>query len=318
MKLIALIVFVFVLNSQGNYCQWEHIATIGNNDLRNEKNVSDKYTITLTLPKFEYKKYEPVIAKIVLTNHDTKPLDIYNIHDNLSGEPHFTIKDKYGNVYDSRNMVGFFIPTYTSEVPPGDSLVFSMTMNEWGKPTSYETTKNLDEVYFSQFGYFPVDDYSAYFHCSPLRNGEEIFSNKVVFKVIDLTQEDIEVLQLYKENKYNKNKYDEIVSRYPNNVFIEHILKRKMSLYYSSKITDNTESDYNDFIQKYPNSMYFYNWTFMLPYIKAAEQKQNSFESGVDYLLSIQSQESLAKQSLSSNAFTTIIKNYGKVFEKNK
>lgn len=34
MKLIALIVFVFVLNSQGNYCQWEHIATIGNNDLK--------------------------------------------------------------------------------------------------------------------------------------------------------------------------------------------------------------------------------------------------------------------------------------------
>lgn len=34
MKLIALMVFVFMLNSPGNYCQWEHIATIGNNDLK--------------------------------------------------------------------------------------------------------------------------------------------------------------------------------------------------------------------------------------------------------------------------------------------
>lgn len=34
MKLIALIVFAFMLNSTGNHCQWEHIATIGNNDLK--------------------------------------------------------------------------------------------------------------------------------------------------------------------------------------------------------------------------------------------------------------------------------------------
>ncbi|MCC6865995.1 MAG: hypothetical protein IT280_07515 [Ignavibacteria bacterium] len=272
----------------------------------------DKYIVSISIPKQEYKKYEPVVAKLKLVNNGTKPLDIYNVFNELSSEPHFTIKDSFGHVYDSRNRTGLFLSYYTTELPPRDSLVFSMTMNNWGKATSYEYTNSLDEVYFSQFGYFPPGDYKAYFHCSPLRNDEEIFSNEVAFSVTDLTQEDTEILKLYKQKNY-----DEALAKFPNNAFSEHMLRWKM-LSHWNEISSNTESDYNNFIQKYPNSMYLYDWAFMLPYLKAAEQNQDNFDRGIDYLLSIQNEESAAKQSLLSTPFTTIIKNYGKFIQKNK
>src|SRR4030095_3412186 len=277
----------------------------------NKDNNEDKYTITLVLPKHEYKKYEPVIAKVTLVNNDSMPLNIHNIHEAYSSEPHFTIKDQLGNVYDSRSLVADLIDAYSTEIPPGDSLVFSMAMNNWGKPTSYEFNNSMDEVYFSQFRYFPEGEYTARFDCSPLRNEERIYSNDVVFKVNDLTNEDTEVLRLFKEQNY-----DEVLLRYPTSIYSEYVLRWKM-LPFTSRITPNTERDYNDFIQKYPMSMYLYDYGFMMPYLKSAEQKKDSFEGGINYLLSLQSQESLAKQSLSNNPFTTIIKNYGK-FVKNK
>ncbi|MBE2227665.1 MAG: hypothetical protein IAE93_09995 [Ignavibacteria bacterium] len=296
-------------NTLGNIIYTQFVATDPFKKAASEKD-ENKYSVSISLPKQEYKKYEPVIARVSLVNHDTKPLDIYNIYDRMSSEPKFTIKNQLGNIYDNRSMVGFYLSTYTTELAAGDSLVFSLVMNHWGEPTLYNSTKSLDEVYFSQFGYFPVGEYKAVFHCSPLRNDEEIFSNEVVFKVVELTVEDKEVLNLYKENKYDKNKYDEIVAKYPNNVFAEHILKRKMSLHYSSDITDNTENDYKDFLEKYPNSMYFYSPDFIFPYVNAAEQKHNSFQGGIDYLLSLHGENETISKSLSNMSFTTIIKKY--------
>lgn len=299
-------------NWEGNVIFTNYIAKDHFKRSASNVNNGDIYKITLSLPKQEYKKYEPVIAKVILVNNDIKPLDIYNLHTYISDEAKFTIRDQFGIIYDSKQLAGFFLSHYTTEILPGDSLVFSMPINNWGKATSYESTNSLDEVYFSQFGFFPVGRYTANFHCSPLRNNEEVYSNDITFIVTDLLQEDKDVLQIYKAEQY-----DEALFKYPNNIFAEHILRWKM-LSHWSRITSNTENDYNDFIMKYPQSMYLYSWGFMLPYIKAAEQRMDSFEGVVDYLLNVQNQESLAKQSLSNKSFITIIKNYGKIIENNK
>lgn len=301
-------------NTGGNVIYTQFVASNPFLSSAGTKN-GDKYSITMSLPKQEYKKYEPVIAKLNLVNNDKNPLEIYNVYDDLSGEPNFYIKDKFGNIYDNRHRLGSYINAYTADVNPSDSLVFSMTLNNWGKETSYFSNLSFDEVYFSQWGYFPAGEYTAYFFCDlriPKGNIIKIISNEVTFKVTELLQEDEEILKLYKQENYN-----EVLNKYPNNVFAEHVLMWKM-LPYWIKVSPSTETDYNQFIQVYPNSMYLYSWRFMLPYIKAAEIKEGSFQKGLDYLLNRTEPESTASKSLSNLPFTTIIKNHGKFIEKNK
>lgn len=279
------------------------------------RNSENKYSMTMSLAKNEFKKYEPVIGKFALINHDSVSLDIYNLFENTSGEPDFFISDNKGNVYTQSNRIHNFISDVRTRLEPGDTLVFSMPINNWGKETKYATNLSFEDVYFDQFGYFPQGDYKVYFYLNPdmaARYGTSLTSNEVSFKVTDLTQEDEEVLRLYKQKNYH-----EILNKFPENPFAEHVWIWNM-LPYWNKVTDNTETDYNQFISKYPNSSYLLSWRFMLPYLVSAEMKKGDFKKGVDYLLGLQKAINTVNNALTNKPFTTIIKSYGKQLDELK
>ncbi len=289
----VLVLFLFTLSiysqSEGNY-----------------QNVSGNYKMTMSLLKSEYKIYEPVIAKFELINQDVKPLVIYSIYDDVSYEPGFVTDNSNINAYNNGSR-GFYISTPSAKIQHGDTLLFSMPINNWGDPISNPQSLSFEEVYFDQYGYFSPNEYSIYFRLRKdliERYGSDLKSNSVSFTVTELNYEDEEILRLYKEKKYN-----EIVTKYPDNPFTEHVWMWNLRPYWIT-VNESTELDYEIFFNKYPDSPYLFYWRFMLPYFVAAEKKEGSFEMGLNYLKVQQTEGSNLNRSLNNKPFTNIIWHY--------
>jgi len=100
-------------------------------------------------------------------------------------------------------------------------------------------------------------------------------SNEVQFEVTELDNTDEQILDLYRQNKYdNRQIFSSIIQNYPDNPFAEHVhaeyLIDKHLFVHSSlnyKGVDELESDYKEFIKKYPNSSYLLIDKFVEPYI---------------------------------------------------
>lgn len=277
---------------------------------------NDKYKMTMTLLKSEYKKYEPILATLNLINNDSKPMKIYNLFEHFSPEPNFYIINTDNNkIYTRNNQSLSFISNVRAKIQSGDTLIFSMPINNWGEKTSYPKSLTFEDVYFDQFGYLPPGNYKAYFYFDENMQqlyGTSLMSNEVTFKVNELTEEDTKILKLYKEKKY-----DEVINIFPDNSFTEHVLAWKL-LPYWLKTTENTENDYNQFFSKYPNSSYTLSWSFMLPYVIAAEKEKGTYKAGLEYLLNSQNSSEKVKKVLKNKGFTSIIKSYGRELEDNE
>jgi hypothetical protein len=252
---------------------------------------NDKYEIRISLPKYSYKKFEPVNLNIQVINHDTKQLELIEGFLPEEKECDVTIIDENGKTTGGNKIPGELQFGYTSPsyiVQPGDTLFASMAINDWGKKAN-----KYDSIYF-HYGYFECGKYTAYisrwFDLIPdNRQGFYVNSNKIEFEVTELNSEDKEVLRLLKQQKPGDSRFlKDIVSIYPNTSFTEHIyayyLKSHSRILAYDKYDweDNLESDYQDFITKYPNSSYLMNDLFVAPYIFKHFNKINNLKDNFE------------------------------------
>lgn len=220
---------------------------------------SDKYSITMSLAKKIYKKFEPVIAKFELINKDDEPLNISEMFVSVSSQSIIKIKDDMGNQWSANQTPSKFDfialqPDYV--VQPGDTFLASMSINNWGEA--------FRPWYFDQFGYFPPGrKYDATFY-----NGK-LVSNEVEFEVEDLTEEDETFINTYKLG-FDSAAASIAVSKYPDNPFTEYV--RAVLIAHSHWKIINKEynykgtgliADYRNFFDEYPNSYYMYDDGFM-------------------------------------------------------
>ncbi len=259
----------------------------------------NKCTMRMKLQKNAYKEYEPIYGNFTLINNWTEIINIYQLYEYLSGEPNIYIKNSNGIVYAINNVTLRFAYVVATEILPGDSLLFSMPINNWGEATK--------DIYFDQFGYFPPGSYTAYFYLKEDdagKYGSAMISNEVSFKIKPLSSEDEEILRLYKQSKYN-----DVINNYPDNPFTEHIWEWKLHPYWIIT-NENTENDYNEFILKYNTSSYFAYWRFLLPYLVAIEKKMGDFNVGIEYLKNKHKLNSFMKDVLNNKSYINLIKRY--------
>lgn len=230
----------------------------------------DVNNLKMELTKASYKEFEPVLAEFTFTNNSTDAINIFDLFDENFKEAHICITDNLGNKWSSnKNPLDLTVihlnPKYT--IKPGESLEISMPINNWGEKSQVRSKKDND-WYFSNFGYFPAGrKYVAYFYfndedASKYKINQK--TNEVNFEVTKIEDQDREILTLHKQGKQ-----EEALLKFPDNVYNEYILANSLVYKYWGK----TElillnSDYNQFFEKYPNSLYLLNSRFLTPYIE--------------------------------------------------
>jgi len=282
--LLLTAITIQILFPKNVYPQPKILYPQGNIDKVSDTVSAKKYELKISLPKHIYKKFEPVITEIKMINHDSIPLELWGNFQPPDYWASAEIKDENGKVFsrDNSGIARWDIirdkPTYI--VQPNDTLYVQMAINNWGKRTRFITDKDND-IYFGNNGFFEVGKYSA--HIYALLNahynwGDRFIlkSNDVKFEVEGLNDSDEQILNLYKQADYysNPKPYEEIINTFPDNPLTEHVyidfLAAKYLNYYSNKnykFINDLETDYQNFISKYPNSVYLLDDQFLKPYI---------------------------------------------------
>jgi hypothetical protein len=230
----------------------------------------------MTLPKYYYKKYEPVIAKFELINTDSIPLKVYGLFEPELQETNIEITDNLGNTWKGNKII---FQTSVAHKPqyvinPGDTFTISMPINNWAEKHEKNFMTDND-WYFNQFGYFPPGrKYNAFLYFSA-RNidvyGCELRSNEVEFEVGELEEEDKQLLKMYiaETNKFDYKALDKVINTYPDNTLTEHVTARyllnKYWAFNSAKeyVSEDVEIEYKHFMTKYPESLHLLNHRFM-------------------------------------------------------
>lgn len=217
---------------------------------------------SLSLPKSKYKKYEPVIGYFELMNQSLDTIKFYSEFQESIGQMSIIAKNSNGIEYNNN-----FISTFGTRVfaypliilPPKDTLLISMRLNNWGTSNDFNNIRNN---IFGLYQHYPVGNYTVKVKLDNLG----LTTNEVKFEVSDLDSADMDYLSMYKEGEF-----EEILSKYPEHTFNEHLLAEQINLlkkYYkdeSEKPTFNiVNSMYEEFLNKYPNSYYL----FCLGFIK--------------------------------------------------
>jgi len=233
---------------------------------------TQKYGITMSLPKKVYKKFEPVVARFELINKDDKPINIRSMFNpEMYGETRFRITDDMGNQWGNVNhTIGDETPLWEPYVvQPGDTFVISMPINSWAERSKH------GQWYLGQLGHFlPERTYKASFY----NNNFGITSNEVEFQVTDLTDEDKTVLSPFADAFYDN---DSLAQVYPTNAFAEHIIAYSLYLNYAGilngrEVKPELIEKYLAFFEKYPDTYYMYYDNYMLPlYVKLFMGKDN-------------------------------------------
>lgn len=281
--IIILLCILFAVNSHA-LCQ----------DSTNVK--KNKYEFKIELPKYTYKMYEPVIVNIQLINHDSIPLELWGNFEPPYYYPEAEITDEYGKgygVYNSHNAnIDVNFKTPTNIIQPGDTLFVTMPINDWGKKVRWVSPKDNDD-YFGNNGYFEKGKYTAnitasfnfkmndpdsfkYENVFQLYTFDEVKSNYVYFQVIEINDTDKEILKLFKEADflYNIKPYKDVIDLFPENALTEHVYAYYLGGKYLNhfrnknyKYINDLDNDYQNFIFKYPNSLYLLDSWAVKPYI---------------------------------------------------
>ena len=234
------------------------------------------FDIQMTLPKYYYKKYEPVIAKFELINNDSKPIPIYTLFKPELQETNIEITDNLGNTWRGNKILVQPSIAYKPNfmINPGDTFTISMPINNWGERHKKDYFYD-NEWYFDQYGYFPPGrKYKANLYFSAFNI--ELYdcalrSNEVEFEVVEPEEEDIRLLKDYiaETNIFNYKALDKVINAYPDNNLTEHVtakylLWKYLALNSAKEYNSNdVEIDYQQFISKYPESMHLLNHKFM-------------------------------------------------------
>jgi len=247
-------------------------------DLRSQKEC--RYEIQMGLAKYEYKQYEPVVARFVVVNKDLEPMKIYNLFNPALEETYIMITDDQGNTWSVNKVfmhpsIAILAPDYI--INPGDTLILSMPINNWGEKYDIHVEwRPQPKWYFSQFGFFPANrKYKAYMYFG--RQNVDMYkcqlkSNEVEFRVTELNNQDSALLIDWLHNDlYN------ILARYPDNAFAETVYKeylRENAFYHP----DSSElmNDYHAYFDRYPNSFYLFDHGFLKHYFKRLKRENIS------------------------------------------
>jgi hypothetical protein len=261
------------------------------------KDLKSNYELKIELPKYTYKKFEPVKLKIEMINHDSIPLELWGNFEPPIYLTDVEVTDEHGNVFSvnqSHSHMDIMLTAPTDIILPGDTLILSMSINDWGKEAGFVSQKNND-IYFGNRGYFEKGIYTANISTGvntnsernirgkikpdtslQLNNGVEIKSNDVNFEVAELNDTDREIINHFKEADflYNIKPYKDIIDKFPDNTFTEityvYYLGGKYLNHYrdkSYKYINELNDDYENFIVKYPNSLYLLDFRVVEPYI---------------------------------------------------
>lgn len=232
---------------------------------------TEKSGVSITLPKYTYKKFEPIELMFEWINIKDKNDSIWRIF-NSPNCISYSIRKEDGSYLETKKMMehcsGMRRPEYILE--PGDTIKRSMTINDAGE--YYSNSK--DGWYFWNTAYFPVGKYKLIasidkdigIYDTPLK------TNEVEFEVIDNDSEDMEVLELVRQRKY-----EAALKLYPSNYYREYLMHSIVHKYYGqyygsiSKSKSSPDSltfilKYNDFFESYPNSLYNLHYVFISHY----------------------------------------------------
>ena len=251
--------------------------------------VTAKYKLNMTLDKYSYKEYEPVMAKFEFINLDYKPYNVLGLFGTSSDMANFRITDDLGNAWSGCKAThGDVIYIGQDLVQPGDTIVVSMVINDWGEiinPRGKFSTRH-----FGLWGYFPAGrKYKA------LYSSDRLKSNDVEFEVTPMDEQDKSVIKL-DEATYGELPRDSAVSialsQYPDNVLTEYLLaedipNKNAKIFYFESQNDvpNLTDDYESFFKKYPRTYYMYDVGFMLPYYAKLFWGKENYREVIDEVI---------------------------------
>lgn len=235
--------------------------------------------VTISLPKEEYKMYEPVWLHYEWINYKDKPDSIWALFSSTHYMKYFITDDK-GNTYEQRlpeiALIGY---TLTDVVNKNDTLKRAAIINHYGKKFEDYGRRSI----FHLSAYFPPGEYTVYSVIDedvPGKYPKPIITNKVQFEVVELSKEEEEVIRLAEAREFEK-----ALLSFPDNYFKEHlmdaVLWKKIREFVNAGETNNTykdtstlASDYKTFFDMYPNSMY--NQTHIIFYLKVSSRDSAS------------------------------------------
>ena len=246
---------------------------------------NNKILLEVSLPKYSFKKFEPIEVLFKYINNGTQNDSIYRIFDDFLHLMKFNIIAEKGNIYKDKYS---FEPTLglfqkpKHIVKPNDTLMVIMVLNNYGRKTS-----NSDSLFFYKNTYFPPGKYTGYAYVENDYNYKRTFnpplkSNTIEFEINDLNKEDKEVLRFFKNNEisntFEQNKIDEILNDFSNNYFIEYIWREKIRSILRKTKTKEASNDmlakaYKEFIQEFPNS--FFNINYIPQYLNLVTDKNS-------------------------------------------
>lgn len=220
--------------------------------------------LNVSLPKHFYKEFEPVIAHIVVINHDKDTLALW-------GPLLFTstITDVHGIKYYNCSdhtpyaKISYVLPNKPQYIIyPDDTLFLTMFIIEWGDTYHLGSYKvNIE----AKVKYNPLD-------VNPLKDRYFVNSNEDYFEIIQPDDTVKEILSLYKKADFRYLKpYEEIIKRFPGNPLTEHVYSTYLGVKYSNNFRlqyiNDLENDFKEFIYRYPKSEYLLNDSFVDRYL---------------------------------------------------
>lgn len=235
--------------------------------------------LKISLPKTEFKMYEPILVRFDYINkHKLIDTIYHNFAEIFDNTIKFYIRSEKNEIYNTKlwSPMALLWDSPQFFINPGDTLIASMNLifKYGGKIPSEDSSYNY-------FGYLEPGRFK--FYAYDFIGGEEISSNELSFTVTDLNDEDKKVRDLIK----NKN-YKEVINNYPSNPFTEHVFINYFTKEYPSQSWDNDlekiKKSFFSFVQTYPNSFYNLNFGFIFSYFMMSANKINDIKDAISEL----------------------------------
>lgn len=222
----------------------------------NTKQDSLKSSLNISLSKYSYKQYEPILTLIKFINNKNLPDTIVRMFNEYEDDLNFNIIPLDGQYYNRRvkSFSILFAPN-PYIVQSKDTFLFSRNLNNFGNDMEGSN-------YFGMAGYLSPGRYKL---LAKGRNKNNSYvSDTLEFEVLELNNEDNLILKML-----NEKKYSEILDTYPNSPFYEAVSSFYATKSFKTKLVrnyylkDDIMNLYKSFFNRFPNSYYCYNPSFI-------------------------------------------------------
>lgn len=215
-----------------------------------------KSSLNISLSKYSFKQYEPILTLIKYINNKNLPDTIVRMFNEYEDDLNFNIIPLDGQYYNR------LIKPYSILFGPNpyilqskDTFLFSRNLNDFGN-----SIEGLN--YFGMEGYLSPGRYKLF--AKGHNRNDNYVSDTLEFEILDLNNEDSIILKMLDEKKYN-----EILDTYPNTPFYEAVSSFYATKSFKTKLIrnyylkDDIMNLYKSFFNKFPNSYYCYNPSFI-------------------------------------------------------